>query len=118
MVIAKFFKNKKGVFSGFVFKGHADFAEKGKDIVCAGISSCVIMCCNVLTEFVKDDVKVCCDDEKISLKTSCEEKFIQYLLIGLKNHIKQFEEKYPKNVKLKIVEVWKNVKVKFTVFCT
>ena len=39
---------------GFRFSGHAGFASKGKDIVCAGVSALVLTTINSIEEFTED----------------------------------------------------------------
>ncbi|MGN0170277.1 MAG: ribosomal-processing cysteine protease Prp [Lachnospiraceae bacterium] len=39
---------------GFQFSGHAGFASKGKDIVCAGISALVLTTINSIEEFTEE----------------------------------------------------------------
>ncbi len=38
MIKATFYKNSDDVLLGFSIKGHADYAEYGKDIICSAVS--------------------------------------------------------------------------------
>ena len=47
-----------GAYSSFCCSGHADYAEEGSDIVCAGISAIVINTVNCLTDLCKEDPEI------------------------------------------------------------
>ncbi|HUM85610.1 MAG TPA: ribosomal-processing cysteine protease Prp [Lachnospiraceae bacterium] len=47
---------KKGVYQGFETDGHAGYAEKGKDIICAAVSALTVNTVNSITELAKDKV--------------------------------------------------------------
>lgn len=57
MIRAEFFY-KKGRPLRFTVSGHAGYAENGKDIVCASVSSAVQMAINGITEIVKTNCSV------------------------------------------------------------
>ena len=104
MVRIIFFETKKKI-KGFLVLGHANFKEFGSDIVCAGISSCVFMCCNAILDVAKKNTIIFKKEGKISLKTNSESFVVQAFLNALKTHLNLLQEQYKKNVKLKIVEV-------------
>lgn len=52
MIEIKFFKDKKNIV-GFELKGHADFDEYGKDIVCSAVTAQAMMTYNGLNEVIK-----------------------------------------------------------------
>lgn len=41
MIKVRFTKDSGGNYMGFLVEGHSGYAEKGKDIVCAGVSTIV-----------------------------------------------------------------------------
>lgn len=45
------FKNQEDEFLGFECYGHAEYADEGEDIVCAGISALVISTINALDAY-------------------------------------------------------------------
>lgn len=107
MIYVEFYKNKKGFFKGFSFKGHAEFEEYGKDIVCAAVSCAVRLCCNGLTEIAKKNVLIKEEDGEIGLKVLNEEvkdEVVQIFLKALKLEIGLIEKSYSENVKLKVTE--------------
>ena len=55
MIRASFRRSGQGYISGFRVSGHAGFAEKGSDIVCAAVSALVINTVNSIDEFLPED---------------------------------------------------------------
>ncbi|MDO5017845.1 MAG: ribosomal-processing cysteine protease Prp [Lagierella massiliensis] len=55
MIKGKIIKNKEGHIYHVSVKGHADFSDHGKDIVCSAISVYLTNTINTLTEIVKVD---------------------------------------------------------------
>lgn len=108
MIFVEFYENKQGFLKGFSFKGHANFKEHGKDIVCAAVSSSVRLCCNGLTEVAKKKVLIEKKDEKICLSVlneEIEDEVVQIFLKTLKLEVSLIEKNYSENVKLNVVEV-------------
>ena len=48
------FYMRDGRYCGFHSSGHAGYASKGKDIVCAGVSALVISCANSIEKLTAD----------------------------------------------------------------
>ena len=57
MIVAEFFR-KNGEITGFKVSGHAEYDESGRDIVCAGVSSAVMMTANLITEIFRFEAEV------------------------------------------------------------
>ena len=55
---------KESQITGFEFIGHAGFAKRGKDIVCAGISALVVNTINSIEQLTED--KFTCEVEEKS----------------------------------------------------
>ena len=93
--------------TGFDVKGHSDFAEVGKDIVCAAVTSAVR-----LTEVVVNDVfgltasvKVREKSGSISLRlpgglSDRDEHAVQGLLSGLMLYFTEVHDEYPDNIEV------------------
>ena len=84
---------------GFVVSGHAEYADLGQDIVCAGVSSLVFTCINSMDEFLKFPMKVDVDDDtgfiSCIFEKPLDEKsnlLFDSMLLGLKD----IEENYGK----------------------
>lgn len=54
MIHVTFIKNALDETCGFWMKGHAEYAEPGEDIVCAGVSALVINTINSIEAFTED----------------------------------------------------------------
>jgi uncharacterized protein YsxB (DUF464 family) len=97
----KFFVNDNNALTGFTVSGHSGFAESGKDIVCAAISSAVIMTANTITEVLKLSADVAEDDGYVSVKfTDSSYEQAQDLLRGLELHLTQLSKIYPSNISI------------------
>ena len=57
MIHVTIYDNPDGQYIGFIFEGHADFAEAGRDIVCAGVSALLINAVNSIESFAGDSFR-------------------------------------------------------------
>ncbi|MCM1104111.1 MAG: ribosomal-processing cysteine protease Prp [Bacteroidales bacterium] len=97
-------KNKAGDYLGFVCEGHADYAKRGEDIVCAAISVLVINTINSLEELTKEPMQV--ETDKAAGKICCTFKnhplretslvLMESLMLGLQNIQTQYGSKHCK----------------------
>jgi uncharacterized protein YsxB (DUF464 family) len=98
VIKARFF-NKNGEPYGFDIFGHADFAAKGYDIVCACVSSAVQMTANTITEVIKAGALVGKSGGKITLRliSSGEKEKTDAacaVIKGLRLHLSVLSEQY------------------------
>jgi uncharacterized protein YsxB (DUF464 family) len=92
MIQVERIKNEHGENIGFRVNGHAGFARRGRDIVCAGVSALVINTMNSIEEFTEDKFS-CKQEEKSGLiefiivsEVSKEASLLMdSLFLGLKN---------------------------------
>ncbi|ROR29266.1 hypothetical protein EDD66_103202 [Mobilisporobacter senegalensis] len=63
MINISIYKNADGVYTGFKSSGHAGFANKGQDIVCAAVSVLVINTINSIETFTSDKFDLIMDEE-------------------------------------------------------
>ena len=54
MVQITFYKNRQDEYCGFLMVGHADYAEAGQDVVCAGVSALAINTVNSIELLTED----------------------------------------------------------------
>ena len=100
MTTITIFKSKEGTYQGFTCSGHADYSKNGQDIVCAGVSACVVGAMNALEdhkkfEFIMEDGHVLIKkigDEKLSIHNQI---VLQTLLVQLKT-IEESNKKFIK----------------------
>ncbi len=63
MVSVTILKDQKNLCRGFETKGHAGYADKGEDIVCAAVSVLTINTVNSLEQFTTDPFVLHSDEE-------------------------------------------------------
>lgn len=92
MIKASFYC-KKGLYCGFIVSGHAG-GIFGQDIVCAGVSSAVMLTVNTLTDFLACDCSVRINENSAGLKLNSFEKDEtgRALIFSLKEHLLLMEE--------------------------
>ena len=56
MIKAIFFKDSKSFIKGFRMNGHAEYADKGQDIVCAAVSALTVNAVNSIEHFTEDEI--------------------------------------------------------------
>lgn len=94
MVKAVFYR-KKAMFCGFIISGHAG-GRYGQDIVCAGVSSAVMLVVNTITDFFESDFNVKIQENKVGLRLNDPQKDVdaRALIFSLENHLKMLSEEY------------------------
>ena len=99
MIQAVFYKDSEQ-YRGFSVSGHAGYEKKGKDIICASVSTLVINTVNAI-EALTDNAGVCEQDAsgciRFKFTSDCDEKgqlLIQALDMGLINISKEYGKKY------------------------
>ncbi len=81
-------------------KGHANFAKKGKDIVCAAVSSLVNTTLNSLKGFKKSEIEI--KDGEVNFNiTHKVDRDDQIRLDMLIKGLKLIEKEYPDKIKVK-----------------
>jgi len=106
MIAAEFVKSGDA-FRLVTLSGHADFADIGKDVVCAAVTSAFQLCANGITEIlaVKDAEVVIGKDlagiELSSTPNHAAEAFITSLWL----HLSLLSQQYPNNIKVTTMEV-------------
>lgn len=81
--------------------GHAGFADYGKDIVCASVSSIVITTVNGILEINRDALKYEQKKDKLVIEVLKDEKIIKVLINNMMNLLKELSNNYPKNIKIR-----------------
>lgn len=94
MVKANFYR-KDGMYCGFIISGHAG-GRYGQDIVCAGVSSAVMLTLNTVTDFFSSDADVKVEENKVGLRLKDPQKDdnARALIFSLENHLKLLSEEY------------------------
>ena len=80
--------------------GHANFADYGKDIVCAGVSAVVTGGINALEEEIKN-IEITSQDNVLGVKVINNNEKIQVILNTILIQLKTIEASYKKYIKIK-----------------
>ena len=92
VVYNKDFKNLK-------ITGHAGYADKGKDIVCASASSIILTSINLAIEF-NGEVKYTDDLNKIEIINNTNDENVQKVFSNMILSLEELERQYPDNIKI------------------
>lgn len=103
MIRAELYESN-GLLNGFRISGHAGYAEKGKDVVCAAVSSAVQLIVNLLNEF-DCEPQMSVEDNVVECRTSASPNTASAMLEQLKLHFETILEEFPKTIKITISEV-------------
>lgn len=85
--------------TGFTVSGHAGYGAEGTDIVCASISSAVMLVCNTVTDFFNADADVSVEENRITLRLNERSDAAEKLLESFFAHMEFIAEEHS-NVKL------------------
>lgn len=80
--------------------GHANYADFGKDIVCAAVSSIVITSVEGISLFDQEALNVIINEDKTIIDIIKHSPVIDKLIINMINCLQEIEYKYPKNIKI------------------
>ncbi|WP_053367271.1 ribosomal-processing cysteine protease Prp [Bacillus sp. FJAT-27245] len=105
MIDAAIYRNDSGLIQSFSISGHAFFANRGKDIVCAGVSAVSVGAINAIHELTGivpelehgDGLLRCALPENIPAQ---EQETIQILLEGMVVSLRTIEEEYGKHIRI------------------
>ncbi len=76
------------------------FAENGRDVVCAAVSSAAYMAANTLTEVVGAKSEATAEDGKMRVMLNQTNEQTEVVLKGLELHLKELSKQYPQNIKI------------------
>ncbi|MCI8624465.1 MAG: ribosomal-processing cysteine protease Prp [Provencibacterium sp.] len=89
-------------YRGFEVSGHAGYAEKGSDIVCAAVTTSVQLVINTITDVMKIPAETAVEENRIAFSLETEETVPQPLMEGLFRHLSLLAEDYPQNVRISV----------------
>lgn len=84
-----------------IFKGHAGFADFGKDIVCASASSVMYTTVNALKRFDSECIDLQINKEGAIVKILKNNSLSKTLIDNMMDLLKDLEGDYPDNIKIK-----------------
>ena len=99
MISIEIKKNDKKI-EEIVVKGHANYSDKGKDIVCAAVSSITCYSINLIEKFgYKITNKV--EDGYVKMINDANNDLVDKIFEQLEYEFKGLYEQYPRNIYLK-----------------
>ncbi|MGN1423235.1 MAG: ribosomal-processing cysteine protease Prp [Oscillospiraceae bacterium] len=102
MLKAVFYRHN-GSPTGFSVSGHAGYGDEGTDIVCAAVSSAVMLVCNTVTDFFKVKADVSVEENRVTLRLKEKNEAAEKLLESFFYQMGTVAEEYSK-VKLETHE--------------
>ena len=106
MIRAEFFAAKGGLMLGYHISGHSGYAESGRDIICAFVSSAAYMTANTITDVMGISAEAEASDGDMCVMVSKNDAArCKDVLEGLKLHLLNTEEQYPEYLTVKTTEV-------------
>lgn len=82
-------------------KGHANYKEYGKDIVCSAVSSIAICTINAIYSFSDNSIEVEESDGYLHIKILKQDDITITLIKNMIRCLKDIESNYPTNIKIK-----------------
>ena len=85
---------------GITMKGHANYAEHGKDIVCAGVSALVQTLIQSIEELTADEIQYSMQPGTVDIKFGDLSGQAQLLVSSFFVGVEMIASEYPNNIKL------------------
>lgn len=86
--------------SKVTIKGHANYDELGKDIVCAAVSSIVITTVNAIEKLDKTFINHNLSKDILTINIVKNSDVVSCLINNMIDLLKELESYYPKNIKI------------------
>lgn len=105
------FRKEKKLYINFEVNGHTGYADSGTDIVCAGISTAVIMSINLLEklipgffEVIQDDAAgyICLKNINYSKMSAYDVLVVTKIIDNLVETLKSIQANYQNHLRVKI----------------
>ncbi len=93
--------------AGFRVAGHAGYADAGQDIVCASVSSAVMLAANLVTEWYHINARVTQQGDRIELQLPGPDYDSNGVIVlrGLHQHLQELSQQFPDCLKIVVSEV-------------
>ena len=80
--------------------GHADYADYGKDIVCASASAIVITSINACLRINKESIKYREEKDKLTIDIISKDKDVLLIIENMMSMLEELAKTYQKNIKI------------------
>ena len=83
-----------------IIKGHANYDELGKDIVCASVSSMVITTVNAILKIDNEAIKYS-DNKGVTIDIIKDDEIVNKLINNLIDLLEELSKQYPKYIEIR-----------------
>ena len=83
-----------------IIKGHANYDELGKDIVCASVSSMVITTVNAILKINHEAIKYS-DNDGVIIDIIKDDQIVKKLINNLVSLLEDLKKQYPKYIEIR-----------------
>ena len=97
--------SRSGSCVGFSVKGHSGYSDTGSDIVCASVSSAVMLAVNTAADYFSVDLGLDVSDGNICCKVKEASETSDKLMASLRAHLEEVSKEFPDYLKVNISEV-------------
>lgn len=99
MIRVRVLKDEDGCYRSFSCKGHADYARKGRDIICSAVSVLVVNTVNSLEAISGDSIRVSDRDGFVECEftdkpTEIGKAFVDSLVMGIRGLVEEYGTDY------------------------
>ena len=94
------FNYNNDIFISFEIKGHADYDDYGKDIVCSSVSSITITTVNAILMFDKNYISYNEKKDNFEIIINENNEVTNKLIQNMINLLTELSQDYPKNIKI------------------
>ena len=91
---------ENNIVNNITIKGHANFDDYGKDIVCASVSSIVITSINAILRIDENSIDYQEEEGLVIINIKKHTNIIDILIDNMIDLLGQLENKYNKNIKI------------------
>ncbi|MCL2088516.1 MAG: ribosomal-processing cysteine protease Prp [Oscillospiraceae bacterium] len=105
MIKIEFYQKGKELI-GFTIRGHSGYAQRGQDIVCAGVSSATELVINTIINSFDKNTKIRMGENSVYFLLGKETKSACALLKSYYLHIKGIAEEYKDTVRINVCKNW------------
>ncbi|MCC8130522.1 MAG: ribosomal-processing cysteine protease Prp [Oscillospiraceae bacterium] len=98
MITALFKVSEAGSYKGFSVSGHSGYSEAGSDIVCAAVSSAVMLTVNSCIDGFDVNAEPEVIDDTVKFIVNKPSENADRLIGSLREHLEALSEEYPDNI--------------------
>ena len=91
---------KNNIIESITFKGHANYDDYGKDIVCAAVSATYLCTVNAILSLNNNSIDIITEHNLQVIKVLEIDKITISLLNNMINCLESLQKQYPKNINL------------------